>query len=119
MSASTVVRTKAAHGKVHEAALLLFLSVEELHQQGGVQGSGAQSIDSYILACVDDGQLTAASAGGGQERIVPRMATTTAYLMASTPPLDAVSAHHAPGLLNITAHACKPIGNSTYKQFVV
>lgn len=56
-------RTKTAHGKVHEAALLLFLGVEELHQQGGVQRSGAQRIDSNVLACMDDGQFTAASAG--------------------------------------------------------
>ena len=51
--------TETAHGNVDQAALLLLLSVEELHQERSAEGTRADGIDADILAGMDDSELTA------------------------------------------------------------
>eukprot|EP00128_Syssomonas_multiformis_P000968 Colp12_sorted_trinity150504_noHs@35954 len=53
--------TEAAHGDMHKAALLLLLSVKEVHQEGSAQGARAKRVHSDVLAGVDHSELTAHS----------------------------------------------------------
>lgn len=54
---------EAAHGAVDHAAVELLGGVEEVHEEGGADGAGAERVEADALARVDHGEL----AGHGED----------------------------------------------------
>jgi len=56
--------SKSAHGQMHQTAVALLWSVEEIHQKGRFKWTWTNSVEPYALTSVDHGQFT----GHGKDR---------------------------------------------------